>query len=80
MLGFSKRNRFTEGQLRSVTKVVSWRVMVTLTNFMGGLISSGDWRVGLGVAGFALVVNSTLYWFHERFWNRVPWNKHATES
>src|SRR6266568_2943935 len=72
LLGFSKRNKFTESQLRSVTKVVTWRVMVTLTNFLGGLISSDDWRVGLGVAGFALVVNSTLYWFHERFWNWVP--------
>jgi len=40
LLGFSKRNKFTESQLRSVTKVVTWRVMVTLTNFLGGLIST----------------------------------------
>lgn len=35
--------------------------MVTLTNFLGGLITTGDWRVGLGVAGFALVVYSKLF-------------------
>ena len=80
MIGSRKRNRFTEGQLRSVTKVATWRVMVTVTNFFGGLITTGDWRVGLGVAGFALVVNSTLYWFHERAWNGVPWNKRVAES
>ena len=80
MLAFSKRNKFTEGQLRSVTKLVTWRVMVTLTNFVGGFITTGDWRVGLGVAGFALVVNSILYWFHERAWNGVPWNKRAAEA
>jgi uncharacterized membrane protein len=64
--------------LRSVTKVVTWRILVTLTNFLGGLLASGDWRVGLGVAGFALVVNSVLYWLHERCWNSVGWNKHAS--
>jgi uncharacterized membrane protein len=31
--------------------------------------------VGLGVAGFALVVNSILYFFHERIWNRINWGK-----
>jgi uncharacterized membrane protein len=80
LLAFSRRNRFTEGQLRSVAKVVTWRVLVTLTNFLGGFIVSGNWRVGLGVAGFALVVNSILYWFHERCWNTVPWNKRAAQA
>lgn len=80
MSAFSRRIRFSEGRLRSVTKVVTWRILVTLTNFAGGLLASGDWRVGLGVAGFALVVNSILYWLHERCWNAVPWNKYATSS
>ena len=30
---------------------------------------------GLGFAGFALVVNSALYFVHERAWNRVSWAK-----
>ena len=42
---------------------------------MGGFLASGSWVVGLGVASFALVVNSILYFFHERAWNRSGWGK-----
>jgi uncharacterized membrane protein len=66
---------FYEKALRSLGKVVTWRILVTITNFIGGWISSGDWRVGLGVAGFALVINSILYFFHERVWNRIEIGK-----
>jgi uncharacterized membrane protein len=69
------RGRFIEGNLRSLAKVASWRVLVTVTNFGGGWISSGSWRVGVGVASFALVVNSILYFVHERVWNEVGWEK-----
>lgn len=68
-------SRFTERIPRSVAKVITWRVLVTFTNFFGGWIASGNPWVGLGVAGFALVVNSTLYFFHERLWNRSDWDR-----
>jgi uncharacterized membrane protein len=67
--------KWLERAVRSLGKVVTWRILVTITNFVGGWIASGDWRVGLGVAGFALVVNSVLYFFHERAWNRIEWGK-----
>ena len=68
-------SKWTEQQRRSITKVISWRILVTITNFVGGYIASGSWMVGLGVVSFALVVNSILYWFHERAWNRTDWGK-----
>jgi uncharacterized membrane protein len=72
-----------ERGFRSLGKVVTWRIAVTITNFFGGWISSGDPLVGLGVVSFALVVNSILYFFHERVWNRIEWGKtsaHGLES
>ena len=69
------RARFVEGNLRSLAKVASWRVLVTITNFLGGWLSSGSWRVGVGVASFALVINSLLYFLHERAWNEIGWDK-----
>lgn len=57
------------------SKVITWRILVTITNFIGGWIASGNPWVGLGVAGFALVVNSVLYFFHERIWNVLGWGK-----
>ena len=74
MFNFIK-NKWTEQQRRSISKVVTWRILVTITNFVGGYIASGSWMVGLGVVSFALVVNSILYWIHERAWNSTDWGK-----
>jgi len=60
---------------RSLSKVISWRATVTLSNFVGAWWVSGSIAAGLGFAGFALVVNSALYFIHERAWNRIGWAK-----
>jgi uncharacterized membrane protein len=67
--------KFYERVLRSLGKVVTWRILVTITNFIGGWLASGSWQVGLGVVSFALIVNSVLYYFHERIWNRIDAGK-----
>ena len=67
--------KFYERAMRSLGKVVTWRILVTITNFFGGWIASGNPWVGLGVVSFALVVNSILYYVHERAWNRVDAGK-----
>jgi uncharacterized membrane protein len=73
------KSKFIEKIPRSIVKVITWRVLVTITNFIGGWLVSGSFKVGLGVAGFALVVNSILYFFHERIWNIVDWGKKIKE-
>ena len=74
------KSKFYERFPRSVAKVISWRVLVTITNFFGGWMASGNPWVGLGVVSFALVVNSILYFFHERVWNRSDWGKEVVED
>ena len=74
------KSKFYERFPRSVAKVISWRVLVTITNFFGGWIASGNPWVGLGVVSFALVVNSILYFFHERVWNRSDWGKEVVDT
>lgn len=69
------KSKFVERIPRSIFKVITWRIMVTITNFIGGWLASGNWKIGLGVAGFALVVNSILYFFHERVWNITDYGK-----
>jgi uncharacterized membrane protein len=72
--------RFYEKAMRSLGKVVTWRILVTVTNFVGGYLASGSWAVGLGVVSFALVVNSILYFFHERVWNRIDAGKTIVDN
>ena len=74
------KTKFQERIPRSVAKVITWRILVTITNFVGGWLASGSWMVGLGVVSFALVVNSIIYFFHERAWNRSAWGKTVTEE
>jgi hypothetical protein len=74
------KSKFYERFPRSVAKVISWRVLVTITNFFGGWLASGNPWVGLGVVSFALVVNSILYFFHERVWNRSDWGKEVVDT
>jgi len=77
---FNIKTKFQERIPRSLAKVITWRVLVTITNTVGGFLASGSWMVGLGVASFALVVNSILYYFHERAWNRIDWGKRSFDS
>jgi uncharacterized membrane protein len=72
--------KWIEKTMRSLGKVVTWRILVTITNFIGGWLASGSWQVGLGVVSFALVVNSILYYFHERSWNRLDWGKQEADD
>lgn len=77
---FNLKNKFQERIPRSLAKVITWRILVTITNTVGGFLASGSWIIGLGVAGFALVVNSILYFFHERAWNIADWGKKINEE
>jgi uncharacterized membrane protein len=72
--------RISERIPRSLAKVITWRILVTITNFVGGWLASGNPWVGLGVVSFALVVNSILYFFHERAWNKTDWDRTVKEN
>jgi len=74
------KTQISERIPRSLAKVITWRILVTITNFLGGWLASGNPWVGLGVVSFALVVNSILYFFHERAWNRTDWDRSINEE
>ena len=73
------RTKIQERIPRSLAKVITWRVLVTITNVIGGWLASGNPWVGLGVVSFALVVNSILYFFHERIWNASDYGRKISE-
>lgn len=70
---------FQEKIPRSLGKVISWRVVITFSNFMAGYIASGDPMTGLKVAVGATIINSIIYYFHERAWNKSSWGKQVEE-
>jgi|FreactcultureFD7_1027221.scaffolds.fasta_scaffold02267_2 uncharacterized membrane protein len=69
----------TEKIPRSVAKMISWRFLIVLQYFFIGYFTTGSLAFGLGLAGFTTLVNSTLYFFHERAWNKTDWDRTITE-
>jgi uncharacterized membrane protein len=67
--------KFEETHLRSITKVVSWRVLITFSHLINALIATGSLMLGLQIAGLATIINSCLFWAHERGWNHFQWNR-----
>jgi uncharacterized membrane protein len=72
--------KFTENHSRTVAKTVSWRVLLTISHFINGLIVTGSIAMGLKIAGWSLLINSGLYWLHERTWNFFQWNKKPADN
>ncbi len=66
---------FRETSWRTVGKIISWRILLTIMNFVYTYAVTGNIKAGLAVAGISALVNTFLYWSHERIWNVVDWGK-----
>jgi len=75
----NKKLNFSEGQPRSISKIVTWRVLITFSNFLIPFIMTGSWGQAALFAGMATVINMVLYWSHERAWNWIKWGKISTK-
>jgi len=71
--------KFIEKLNRTVVKVISWRVVITASNFLLTYFLTGSWQTGLAFVGLATVVNTIVYALHERGWNRIQWGKTIKE-
>ena len=69
-----------ETHARTVVKTISWRVLLTLSHIINGLIVSGSLLIGLQIAGLSAIINSILFWAHERAWNIFLWNRKQTDK
>jgi uncharacterized membrane protein len=75
----NERLNFSEGQPRSISKIITWRILITVSNFLIPFIMTGSWGQAVLFAGMATVVNMVLFWGHERIWNKVRWEKFASK-
>lgn len=66
---------FFEGQPRTISKSVTWRLLITTSNFVIPYLITGSWGSAVLYAGIATILNAAIYYGHERAWNRVSWGK-----
>ena len=72
--------KYNETHPRSVIKVITWRVLLTMSHVINTFIITGSLIAGLTVAGLAALINSFLFWSHERLWNQVNWNRRDNDK
>ena len=71
---------YSEKWYRSISKDLSWRVIITFNNFWMPWLLTGSWQVGLSFMGVATLVNMVIYWSHERLWNLAPIGKQVLDT
>ena len=60
---------------RSLVKTLSWRLTGTGATFLISYAIADNFSIAGTIAVVQLVVNTVLYFVHERVWNRVPWGR-----
>ena len=78
-LANSKR-KFTEGFGRSIGKDLTWRVVISISNFALPYFVTGNFGDALAIFGFATLVNLTIYFVYERVWNFFGWGRQIKET
>ena len=60
---------------RSIAKTVSWRLTGSSATFLVAWIISGNIAVAGPIAVVQLILNTILYYGHERLWNKIKWGR-----
>jgi len=60
-----------ESNLRSILKAISWRTLGTVDTFILSWIVTGHVVMAASIGGLELITKTTLYYVHERLWQRI---------
>ncbi len=70
---------YTESNVRSVVKTLSWRVIATGTTATIVWLFTGELALAVAVGGVEAVSKMLLYYIHERGWDRVRLGRKEVE-
>ncbi|UCE10785.1 MAG: DUF2061 domain-containing protein [Candidatus Thorarchaeota archaeon] len=59
------------GNKKILLKTISWRIVATSMSMVFIYFFSGQVVLAAGVGAFEVVVRTSLYFLHEKFWNRI---------
>jgi len=69
------RHVFKEHWTRSVTKAITYRVVILVLDFTAIYLLTGKVEIAFGFMLISNVYTSIAYYVHERIWNRTNWGK-----
>jgi len=60
-----------EKRFRGIIKAISWRIIGTFDTFFISFIITGRFKLALSISFFEVFTKITLFYVHERIWNRI---------
>tara|TARA_R110000787_G_scaffold272934_1_gene380490 strand:- start:266 stop:493 length:228 start_codon:yes stop_codon:yes gene_type:complete len=63
-----------------LVKTLSWRVVATSDTFLISWIITGTWQLAGAIAGIEVLTKMFLYYWHERVWSNISWEKKSKEE
>ena len=69
------RNNFGESRLRSLTKALTYRVLIILSDIVVLYLLTGSYGLTLAFVIVSNAVTAVEYYFHERLWSGVAWGR-----
>ncbi len=64
-----------DSHLRSIVKAVGYRLLLIISNGIVVYLVTKRIDITLGVSLLTAVLNTIIYYFYERFWNKIRWGK-----
>ena len=61
--------------VRSLVKTISWRLTGTFCTFLISFIILGDITTSSTIALIQLILNTIMFYIHERIWNVIKWGR-----
>jgi uncharacterized membrane protein len=71
---------FKENLTRSVTKTVTYRVIILILDFTVIYLLTGRYDIAFGFMLLSNFYTSIAYFLHERIWDRISWGKKKNGS
>jgi uncharacterized membrane protein len=70
---------FKDGHPRTIGKSITWRALITCSNFLIPYFLTGSLGKALAFLTIATFMNIIIYYTHERIWNWIKWGKQSVE-
>ena len=70
---------FVDGHPRTISKSVTWRILITMNNFLIPFLTTGSWLTALAFLTIATILNIVVYYAHERVWDKIKWGKYELQ-
>jgi uncharacterized membrane protein len=68
-----------EKRYRSILKAICWRITGTIDTFVISYLITSKFKFAMSISLIEVFTKITLYYFHERAWNRIETGRIANK-